>query len=109
MYPEDERAYLQLAMDNPNLLCSEVPAGLLQAASYAGDEPDEFLRTLLAAGHTQWLLQRHGPQTRPLPEQVDRAVLVLWVRACSLYTSRMTGRSDEDWDKPFFSDEGLYH
>ena len=105
---EEERAYLQLAMDNPNLLCWEVPEDVLQAASYAGDEPNEFLRTLLATGYTQWLLQKHGPRIRPLPEQVDRAVLVLWVRACSLYTSRMTGRPDEDWDKPFFSDEGLY-
>ena len=108
MYLQHERAYIQMAMDNPNWLCREVPGEILQAASYAGDEPNEFLRSFLSTGHTQWLLEKYGPRTRVLPEQVERAVLVLWVRACSLYTSKTTGRPDGDWDKPFFSDEGLY-
>ena len=41
-------------------------------------------------------------------EIIDRAVYVLWYRACALYTSHQTGVADPDWDRPFFSDEGLY-
>jgi hypothetical protein len=40
-------------------------------------------------------------------EQIDRAIIVLWVRACNLNTSRLSGRPDDNWPKPFFWDEEL--
>lgn len=108
MDPESEQRYIEMATENPTMLCSEVPLEILQAASYAGDEPTGFLRTLLAAGYSCWVSETHGTRIHLAKEQVDVAVLVLWVRACGLYTSKMTGQPDDDWDKPFFSDEGLY-
>ncbi len=108
MDAETQQRFIQLATDQPNIICSEVPPELLEAASFAGDEPDQFLRSFFAAGYTQWVVSNHGARTIVAKERVDQAVLVLWVRACSLYTSRMTGRPDDDWTKPFFCDAGLY-
>jgi hypothetical protein len=109
MDPDKEEFYLTMASDSPNMLCSEAPVEILKAASYAGDEPTPFLTSFFAAGHTQWLARRYGrPATSFEEERIQRAALLLWVRACELYTSHVYGRSDPNWDRPFFSDEGLY-
>lgn len=89
--------------------CSEAPLEILQESSYAGDEPTEFLQAFFAAGHAQWLAQNYGVPATAFPkERVARAALMLWLRACQLYTSSWYRRPNSDWDKPFFSDEGLY-
>jgi hypothetical protein len=107
--PQQEEHYIQMASDNPSMLCSEAPVEILEAASYAGDEPTPFLTSFFTAGHTQWLAQRYGQRVSAFEEErIERAVILLWIRACELYTSRVYGRPDLEWDKPFFSDEGLY-
>jgi hypothetical protein len=108
MEPEREELYINLAQKCPDLLCSEAPFEILEAASFSGEEPTEFLKAFLAAGHKQWLLQSRGQRAYFDPEQIDRAVTVLWLRACDLYTSYLLNRSNPEWDKLFFSDEGLY-
>ncbi len=108
MNPDQEEAYIQMAQDNPEILCSEIPVDLLEAASYSGEEPSEFLTQFLTAGHQEWLARRNGGRYRYEQERIDRAVYLLWYRACHLYTSHMMSLADEDWNKPFFSDEGLY-
>ena len=100
-----EEQYLQLALNNPNLLCSEAPMEILEACSSEA-EPTSFLEEFFATGYTQWLLQKYR---RRLPqERVNNAIIVLWNRACRLHTNIITGVKDPDWDQPFFSDEGLY-
>jgi hypothetical protein len=100
-----EAHYLQVALNNPNLLCSEAALEILEACSSEA-EPTDFLEEFFAAGYTQWLLQKYG--RRPPQERVNNAIIVLWNRACRLHTSIITGVKDPDRDKPFFSDEGLY-
>ena len=107
MDPIKEEHYLQLALSQPNLLCSEAPLELLADASSV-DEPTKFLKELLSTGYTQWLLQNYGPRVHIPEDQIDNAVIVLWLRACRLHTSHILGRPNPEWDKPFFSDEGLY-
>jgi hypothetical protein len=100
-----EDQHLQLAMDHPDMLCSEAPLEILEACSSEA-EPTRFLEEFFAAGYTQWLWQKYG---RRLPkERVNNAIIVLWNRACRLHTNIITGVKDPDRDKPFFSDEGLY-
>ena len=109
MEPNQQDHYLQLAASRPEWLCSDVPLEILQECSYAGDEPTEFLRAFFAAGYSQWLSRTHGiPASALDPEQVQRAALLLWVRACELYTSHVYQRPNPHWRQPFFSDEGLY-
>jgi hypothetical protein len=108
MDPQREESYIQMALDHPNMLCSEAPFEILEASSYAGDEPTEFLKFLFATGHTEWLRQKYGRRAEFPKELIDRAVYVLWARACDLYISHTLGRPDANWDQPFFSDEGLY-
>jgi hypothetical protein len=99
--------YLQLARDNPHMLCCEVPVEILAETAYDDSDPTEFLRDFLAVGFNQWLAQKHGESIN-LPERMLRDVLtVLWDRACRLYTSHLLARPDPDWEKPFFSNEGL--
>ena len=98
---------IQLAMNNPTMLCSEAPLEVLEAATM-GEEPTRLLREFFATGHLQWLAQHHGRKVRLGKEQLNNAIVVLWLRACRIHTCRLLGRTDEDWDKPFFSDEGLY-
>jgi hypothetical protein len=105
MDPAQEKRYLQLAFDRPDLLCSEAPREILEACSSEA-EPTRFLEEFFATGYTQWLLQKYR---RRLPqERVNTAIIVLWNRACRLHTSIIMGSPDPDWNKPFFSDEGLY-
>ena len=106
MAPLMEQKYLQMAQDNPNILCSDVPIEVLEAATDDLNEPSDFFKDFLEAGHTQWHLQKHEqvPRSR---EQINNAIVILWIRACRLHTSYVLGRPEPDWDKPFFSDEGL--
>ncbi len=106
--PESEPFYLQLALDRPDMLCSEAPPEILQACSFAGEEPTEFLHNFFAAGYTQWVWKNRGIRIDFDQERIARAVILLWMRACSLYTSLVYHRPDTDWEKVFFSDEGLY-
>lgn len=106
--PADEPAYLQLALEQPQLLCSAAPPEILQACSFAGEEPTAFLRDFFAAGYTQWVWQTQGIRIDFDQERIARAVILLWIRACHLYTSLEYNRPNPDWAKPFFSDEGLY-
>lgn len=107
--PQQEEYYIQMASENPNMLCSEAPVEILEAASYAGDEPTPFLTSFFTAGHTQWLAQLYGQRASAIEEErIERAVILLWIRTCELYTSHLYGVPDSNWDKLFFSDEGLY-
>jgi hypothetical protein len=100
-----EEHYLQSAVNNPHLLCSEAPREILQVCSSEA-EPTKFLEDYFAAGYNQRLLEKYG---RRLPrQQVNNAIIVLWLRACRLHTDLLLGSRHPDWDKPFFSDEGLY-
>ncbi len=104
MDAETEEYYLQLAAANPDMRCSEAPAEILEACA-AEAEPTAFMEEFLAAGHTQWVLQRYG--RRLPPAYINNNILRLWLRACRLHTSKLTGAPDLDWDQPFFSVEGM--
>jgi hypothetical protein len=105
MDPAKEEEYLQLAANNPDMLCSEAPPEVLEICS-SEIEPTSFLEEFFAAGYSQWVMQTYG---RRLPqERINNAIIVLWLRACRLHTSILLGDRDPDWDKPFFSDVGLY-
>ena len=109
MNPEQEESYIQIAAACPNMLCSEAPVEILKESSYAGDEPTEFLMAYFSAGHGQWLEQTYGqPVAAYEKERIERAALLLWIRACELYTSHLYERADSNWASPFFSDQGLY-
>ena len=97
-----------MARDHPTILCSEVPIELLEACALVSEEPTEFLRELFATGYTQWISQKHGSGVRSTKEHINSGIMVLWLRACRLHTSHVLRRPDAAWDKPFFSDEGLY-
>ena len=107
MDSSDEERYMELAREQPGILCSEVPSELLtEAASEA--EPTKFFEEFFTAGYIGWLELKYGRRLRPPQLQVDRAILALWYRACLLSTNRLLGHSNEYDDQPFFSDEGLY-
>ena len=76
-----EEQYLQIANDSPNILCSQVPAKVLEAAIADATEPSESYADFLQTGHTQWLLQKYGRLPRGKAE-IRNAVVVLWMRAC---------------------------
>ena len=97
-----------MAQDNPHILCSEAPFEILEAASFAGEEPTQFMTLYFTAGYLEWVAQTNTRRIHLEQERIDRAVFLLWLRASNLYTSHQTGRPDADWDKPLFSDEGLY-
>jgi len=105
---EAQQRYIRLAQEEPNMLCSQAPVEILRASAYAGEEPTLFLQEFFKAGFVQRLSEIFGRRMDFDQEIIDRAVFVLWYRACSLYTSHLTGRPDPDWDKLFFSDEDLY-
>jgi hypothetical protein len=107
MDPRKQEQYLQMAADNPGLLCSEIPIELLEASAEDTVEPSKFYVDFLITGHTRWLLQKFGDVPRSESQIWDTMVL-LWLKAYRLYTSHVLGREDPEWNKPFFSDEGLY-
>ncbi len=99
---------LQMAQERPNILCSEVPLEVLEACALEAEEPTHFLQDLFRSGHTQWLSHNHGQNVRISKDRMNNAIMVLWLRACHLYASHILGRPDPAWERPFFSDEGLY-
>ena len=44
MDPAMEEYYIQLALNSPNMLCSEVSVEILEAATYDDVEPSQFFR-----------------------------------------------------------------
>lgn len=107
MDPATEERYIQMALDNPTMLGSEVPLEVLKAASLSGNEPTRFVREFLKAGHVQWLLGKYGDGMPYAEDQLGSAVLLLWIKACYLHTSHLLSRPNPDWDRSFFSDEHL--
>lgn len=107
MDPAMEEQFLQLAAENPEMLCSQAPVEILEASA-SDAEPTKFLEEFFATGYTAWLTKKHGRRLHLPKEHIDRAIIVLWLRACFLNTNRLLGRIGGDEDKPFFSDEGLY-
>ena len=107
MDPALEQHYLRMAVESPGMLCSEAPAEILEAASSEA-EPTKFMEEFFALGHAHWLADKHGRSINLPKVQMDRAIVVLWYRACLLNTDRLLGKESPDAAKPFFSDEGLY-
>ena len=102
-----EQHYLQIALDHPNITCSEAPPEILEVAA-SEVEPTKFMEEYFAAGHAGWLALKHGRTIHLPKERMDRAIIVLWHRACLLNTARLLGQETHAADKMFFSDEGLY-
>jgi hypothetical protein len=105
--PSQEERFLQLARERPDILCAEAPAEILEAAA-SDAEPTKFLEEFFATGYTGWLAKKYGRRLHPPQDRIDRAILVLWLRACLLNTDRLLGHRNSELDRPFFSDEGLY-
>ena len=100
-----EQKYLQMALNNPDILCSEAPLEILEACS-DDVEPTPFLEEFFGAGYSNWIYEKYG---RRLPqERINNAIIVLWNRACRLHTNILTDIEAPDLAQPFFSDEGLY-
>jgi hypothetical protein len=105
--PEKEQYYLRLAVEQPDFLCSDAPAEVLEdCASEA--EPSKFHEEYFAVGHAEWLARKHGRRINPPKAVMDQAILVLWYRATLLNTARILGVTSEHAEQQFFSDEGLY-
>ena len=49
--PDNERTYLQMALETPGIICSDVTRHLLEAASLAGEEPSPIFVELFARGY----------------------------------------------------------
>lgn len=105
--PAMEQHFLKLATDNPGMLCSEAPKEILEASA-ADAEPTKFLENFFAIGYNGWLSLKFGRQIHPPQDRIDRAIIVLWLRAGLLNTDRILGRNHEEPNQPFFSDDGLY-
>ena len=105
LQPEAENSYIQLALEHSAMLCSEAPPEILEACASEA-EPTKFMEEIFATGYSQWVLENRGHR---LPQEIiNNAILVLWLRACRLHTSILLEEQEPDWDKPFFSDTGLY-
>ena len=107
MEPDREKYFLRMATEQPDILCADVPAEILEACGLVV-EPTDFLEQYFAAGHSAWLAHKHGRSINKPQMLVNQAILVLYRRACLLYTDRLMGQGSPDVDKPFFSDEDLY-
>ncbi len=107
MEPSKERYYLRMAAEHPATPCSAAPDEILEEAASEA-EPTKFMEEYFAAGHAGWLAAKRGRTVNLPKDRMDRAILVLWLRACHLNTDRLLGRPSDDADKPFFSDEDLY-
>ena len=80
-----------MAQGNPGMLCSEAPIEILEACSSEA-EPTKFLEDFFAAGYGQWVLDNHG---RRLPQEIiNNAIIVLWLRACRIHTSKVRWSAD---------------
>ena len=102
-----EQHYLQMALDHPNMTCSEASPEILETAA-SEVEPTDYMEEYFAAGHAAWLAMKHGRAIHLPKVMMDRAIIVLWHRACLLNTARLLGQETQDAGKPFFADEGLY-
>lgn len=107
MDAETEQKYLQMALDDPNITCSQAPGEILEVAA-SEVEPTVFMEEYFAAGHAAWLAMKHGRAVNLPKEMMARSIIVLWHRACLMNTARLLGQQIQDSDKRFFSDEGLY-
>ncbi len=107
MSREAQANFLKMAEEHPEMPCADTPVAILEAAS-AEQEPTPFMEEYFAIGHGAWLAFKHGRRISLPQNLMDRAILVLWNRACLLDTDRLLGQTNSDADKPFFSDEGLY-
>ena len=107
MDPAMEEHFLKLAAENPGMMCSEAPVEILEASA-ADAEPTKYLEEFFAAGYNGWLALKFGRRIHPPQDRIDRAIIVLWLRACLLNTDRILERNQAGPDQPFFSDEGLY-
>ena len=97
---EQEPDYVRMAEESPGMLCREVPPEILEACAL-DNEPTPFLEQFFEAGIRAHARMEHG---RELPQMyVNNAILVLWLRACRLYTNGLLGAADPDLDKQFFS------
>lgn len=95
-----EPVYIQLAETTPGMLCREAPPEILEACAL-DNEPTPFLERFFEAGIRAHARYEHG---RELPRMyVNNAILVLWLRACRLYTNGLLGIVDPDLDMQFFS------
>ena len=99
--------FRKMAQEQPEMTCADTPVEILEAAS-AEAEPTPFMEEYFATGHAEWLALKHGRRISLPQNLIDRAILVLWNRACLLDTDRLLGQTSPDANKPFFSDEGLY-
>ena len=102
-----ERHFLRMAVEQPDILCTDAPDEILEACGVEV-EPTDFLEQYFAAGHSAWLAHKHGRRINKPQILVNQAILVLYRRACLLYTGRLMGLINPDADRPFFSDEELY-
>ena len=102
-----EEHFLKLANEKPGMMCSEAPAEILEASA-ADAEPTKFLEDFFAAGYNGWLALKFGRRIHPPQDRIDRAIIVLWLRACLLNTDRILERNEVGPDQPFFSDDDLY-
>ena len=107
MDPASEQRFLKLALDNPDMLCSEAPLEILEEASSEA-EPTKFMEEFFAAGYSGWLSRKLGRQIHPPRDHLNQAIIVLYSRAGLMNTDLLMGLSVRTPDQPFFSDEGLY-
>ena len=107
MDPATEQRLLKLTSERPDLLCSEAPLEVLEAAA-ADPEPTPFMEQFFAAGYTAWLSRKMGRQIHPTQDRLDQAIIVLHLRAGLMNTDLLMGLPVRSADQPFFSDEGLY-
>lgn len=102
-----EQHFLQIAVEEPGVLCSNAPVEILEDCSYHL-EPTKFQEQYFAAGHAAWRELKYGRRISLPKDLMDRAILALWYRANLVNTSRILSVESEYADQPFFSDEGLY-
>lgn len=95
-----EPEYIVMAEESAGMLCKDAPPEILEACAL-DNEPTPFLEQYFEAGIRAHARKEHG---RELPQMyVNNAILVLWLRACRLYTNGLLGAADPDLDKEFFS------
>ena len=107
MEPDREQHFLRMAAEQPDILCADAPAEILEACGVEV-EPTDFLEQYFAAGHSAWLAHKHGRTINKPQILVNQAILVLYRRACLLNTARVMGHASEYDNQHFFSDDDLY-
>ena len=107
MEPDREQHFLRMAAEQPDILCADAPAEILEACGVEV-EPTDFLEQYFAAGHSAWLAHKHGRTINKPQILVNQAILVLYRRACLLNTARVMGHTSEYDNQHFFSDDDLY-